>query len=875
MYKVETHNNSKEYFKSINIEKNSLYITSTTSLSNMIKEVSDVSLKDSWKILDIENFINSIYKNWVYILNQIKLKSLVREILLELKSNCNNNLLLNELIYIEENIEIFISDIKVLAQTNIRKLNYNKPSINKKAVQLIYNKLVSSEIYEEISKEILNPLIIKNSFKNIQGFNGEDITKVYFYNMNNLDLNRWLTIEMLKQSGLEVVFRIPYFHGLNVINKSWNMVYGDKNIFDWQSTNNNEQNIRVNSKFINYLEGIDKRVDNDEQIITKTYREISDLKGIVKNDKVITFYKDSLALGSNRRVDTNNDILEEIEHCFETSIGKFLMNLYKCKVEGKNVYLEFNTYRELITSGWIEYKDCNGIRLREYLMDNDVYFERIKTIDDIIERINNIKNMEEVNYIFEEQVKLRVKKDGQKKFLSNPFRAFAYNNLEKYNITANYMIQLTSKLKNFIIREIGKDNSLISIPEHFKELKILFTNTYIKKSYNTGSKVEKDTIKRIMGVLNSSNKFPKKMHKDDIIDLFRILLKFKNKESLKEEPDYSLDQLEGFMYRDKLSYKNGKKIIYISDLSYKAYEKYIDSKYIKGKILKDDDYEDIFDSSLAGKHREIVVRGWKLRNQSINSTEAYMKFIFGNLFINFQGIKELSWISELRKDDSKSIIFKQIESIYENNEYSYQGLELDDMVLEENIRLNKAPIYDKNELKKDYRKYSEVSYRDLDFCIQKFLYSSVLNQYPMYYSDFHHKLVFTGIVSMLKNSMNNSYFNIERFIFPLFSQWPYVVKQNILTCEYGRKDIRNYKYFDGINYPKNIDAIYLLKSKYVIGERWKIKNRYNKGNFKAEEYYSNFINEYLNEDSGNIGEHCIMCPYIYLCRKGKFAIDDR
>ena len=80
----------------------------------------------------------------------------------------------------------------------------------------------------------------------------------------------------------------------------------------------------------------------------------------------------------------------------------------------------------------------------------------------------------------------------------------------------------------------------------------------------------------------------------------------------------------------------------------------------------------------------------------------------------------------------------------------------------------------------------------------------------MYYSDFHNKLVFSNIVSILKNSIDDSYSNMSKFLFPLFPQWKQVVKQNILTCEYGRKSIMsNYKYFDGINYPKNMDTMYL------------------------------------------------------------------
>ena len=116
--------------------------------------------------------------------------------------------------------------------------------------------------------------------------------------------------------------------------------------------------------------------------------------------------------------------------------------------------MDFNLYRELITSGWIEYKEWNGVRLSEYLLKNEDYFNGVKTIDEIIERINSLKDLEEINEIFEEQVKLRIKKDKQKRFLSNPFRAFGYNNPEEYNITFNYMLMVTTKLKKFMIKQL-------------------------------------------------------------------------------------------------------------------------------------------------------------------------------------------------------------------------------------------------------------------------------------------------------------------------------------------------------------------------------------------------------------------------------------
>lgn len=877
MYKIETHDNSRDYFKSLNIEKDSIYITPTTSFSNMLKELSNVSKEDKWRVIDIEKLTKALYGNWIDILNQISIRSKVREIILELMEEISEEDVLDELKYLEDNIVILMSDINFLVQTNLSDFNYSKSSITKKTIQLIYNRLIKTQVYKDISNEILNPIMAMNFYKKLEGYSGGTPYRIYFYNINNVDLNRWLITELLKQAGFEVIFRIPYFHGLSVTNKSWDMVYGNKQIFDWSKVTKNSSTNYRDSKFINFLEGHSNVIERDEKVITKTYAEVSDFRRAFNDNKVITFYKDSLGSCKNNINIDNEDALNTIDHCFQTTIGRFLMNLYSCNVEENIVHMDFNLYRELITSGWIEYKGWNGIRLGEYLSKNDGYFNGVSTIDEIIDRINALKDLEDVNEIFEDQVKIRVKKDGQKKFLSNPFRAFGYNNLEDYNITVNYMLQLTIRLKNFILKAFENNNGLIDISTHFEMLRLAFRNTYIIETHRSGSKIEVEVTTRVFGVLNNLDRFPKKMHKDDIVDLFSILLKLKKPEgdNNREEADFSIDQLEGIIHRNRMVNKSGEEIIYISDLSYKAYEKYTNNKYVVGKILNDEDFEDIFETSLVGKHKEMVVNALNFRKISIKSTEAYLKFIFANLFINFNGVKELSWISGLRNDDSKSIIFKQIETIYENNEEVNQYLDVDDIVKDEEIKNRNIVSYDNKELKKSYEKYSDVAYRDLDFCTQKFLYSSVLNPYPIYYSDFHNKLVFSGVISVLKNSMDDSYLNISKFVFPLFPQWKDVVKSNILTCEYGRKNMRDYKYFDNINYPKNIDSVYLLKSKYVVGERWKIKNRYKKGNFNGEEFYSEFLKDYLKEDKHNSGTHCMMCPHVYLCRKGDFTIDSK
>lgn len=891
MYKVETHNNSKNYFKNLEIEKGAIYITANTSLSNMIKETSKFTEEDQWRVLDIENFIKIIYPVWNNTISKIKLKAQVRLALLEVKSALKDQTEIKEMKFLEENISLLFSDFVFLFEAGVKKLNFKSMDVKLKLLQEIFNKFTDSEAFKSFSNEVLNSecfFEIGNKIKNVYIENlikyGEDknkiaikkleenqanVNRIYFFNVNYLDLKRYMVIEMLKVCGYEIIFRIPYFKNLNVVNKSWNMLYKNLSFFNLEINKDYSNSVRDNMKYLEFIEGNKQIEFSNEKVKVKNYREVYDFKKDIGNNIVITFYKDSLESCMKRsEINLKN-------HCYQSSLGRFIFNLYNCKLEENTVKIDFNTFREMITSGWVQYKDWNGNRLSSFLVDNEEYFSGVKTIDEIINRIEKIKDIEEVSGIFEEQAKNRVKNNKTKAFLSNPFRAFGYVNLEKYNITANYMLEVSLRLKRFILKTLESENEVIDVNAHLENMSILFRNSYIVNLYKEGTELEKRIIKKVFGILKNPSLFENKLHKDELSELFNVYLFLDEKDEKNDiqEEDFSLDQLEGIILRDKLFVSNKRKRLYLSDLSYKAYERYTEKYILSGKILSMDELKFIFQENLTGRNKDAVLEGIYLQEKSKLSIEAYVKFALANLFINFDGELEFSWIEGLRKDDSKSIILKQLETIYGHVEKVKQTLDFEDLIKEEDIDEIFSYNYDKNFIKNQLKILPEVAFRDLDFCGEKFLYSSILEEYPVYYSEFHHRLVFSALISMLKNSIEDGYLNIYKYILPLFPQWEDVVKKNILDYEYSRKNFKEYKYFDGVNYPKNTDALYLLKSKYVVTENSKIRNRYNKGEFNSKRYYDEFVSDYLEEESLNSGLHCMMCPHCYICRKGDFVID--
>lgn len=889
MYRVETHNNSREYYENLVVEDDSVYITANISLANMIKNISKVD-KDTWRVVNIENFINCLYPNWTNTINEVKLKSELRKAIYKVKVNITSKNEMEELKFLEDNISILYSDFRYLVEAGLKELNYEVNDIKLKLIKNIFNTFTKTEFFKEISDEILNINEIKNfpqkiiekhlsniskideskakDIKKIIDSKNNNIKKVYFFNISNLDLRRYLIAEILRCTGFEVIFVIPYFKQLQIVNKCWDMVYGDKNLFN---ININEEYCnpkKENLKYINFLEGREIVDFIEEKISSKNYREVYDFKKKIRGKNVITLYKDSLKSIMER------DALNLKEHCYQSSIGRFLFNLYNCKVVENEIKMDFDTYREMVTSGWIEYKGWNGLKLQAYLVDNAEYFSGVTTLNEIITRIEKLKEVKEISDVFYEQSKDRIKKNPTKQFLSNPFKAFGYVDIEKYKITVNNMLEVTLKLKRFLLKAFESENGLINIEEHFNLLIPLYRNKYIADLYNNGSEDYKKITRKIYAVLNNPKDFGVEVHRDELRDLFNVNLCLDREVVEEQEEDFSVDQLEGLIYRDKLLRKNNG-TLYLGDMSYKAYEKYTEKLKEFNKILSIKDFKYIFENNLKGRSRDIVLQGIKLQENSRNAGESYFKFALANLIINYDGNIEFSWIEEFRKDDSKAIFFKQIEALYGKAEDELQFLDSSNFIKEEDMNFDFINDYDKKNIMDNVNSIPEVAFRDLDFCGDKFLYSSILEGNPSYYSDFHHRLVFSALVSIFKNNIEDGYLNMLKFVLPLFPQWKDVVKKNILDCEFSRKGLREYRYFEGINYPKSIDVLYLLKSKYIVTENNKIRNRYNKGEFDGNRYYKEFIEEYLDEEQNNKGLHCRMCPHNYLCKKGEFVIDSK
>ena len=82
-------------------------------------------------------------------------------------------------------------------------LEYNNYSPMKYLLKKIYTEVLLTEEFKSISSEIFNIDEIKNFFKNIEGYDGGKINKIYFYNINIEKLINELAKNMGK-SGVSI-----------------------------------------------------------------------------------------------------------------------------------------------------------------------------------------------------------------------------------------------------------------------------------------------------------------------------------------------------------------------------------------------------------------------------------------------------------------------------------------------------------------------------------------------------------------------------------------------------------------------------------------------------------------------------------------------
>lgn len=850
MFKIEIHDNSYEYFSNIDLSENALHITANLSLERLIKE-SNKDTKSHKKVLSIEHLLKDIYPKLNDSLNRTKLKIELRNILVF--NNVDSTFLQ------EDNFNILFSDFLFLIESGIRFIpEVEKFTEKQENLKVIFNKFVESDSAKEIIKEISSSSNLK--FKYSSKCN-KKIEKIYFYNFNNLYLSRMVFFNRLKYLGYELIFRIPFMNIKN-IDQPWVNLYS-KEYFRWNIDGYKKYTSSTNNEFINYLDG--KTVEHtDTNLEFKKFlgsyefkRELQKYKG----EKISYYGLDNILL--NQVFDI--DISEE----YYTPIIRFLSKMYDCIYENNDIYLNYNLMIDLLTSGWIEIKEgnrnINGVYYLDFFKKLESYFYDIESIGAFLERLEYLKNLKLASDTMENQVKDKIGKNKVKLFLSNPFRCLSTVNIDDFEITILQLKSLVERLMYILKTTIKREDGFIDYNKNCKFLKTILERNFYINSLKEDDRY-KDIKSKINKVLNYKINF-EFIHKEEVKELIFILSKNEDK----TDKILSLDVMDGNWQR-RIALESKFKEVHITDLSFKAYKKYLDRKQISSKYVNYDFIEGIL-STNDYKKKEELKECLEISEISSNNIERFLTFDIANLISSYKGKIVLSYIENLRDGDSESILLRLLKNLYKKDNQKEDILldYLDDV----DIKFDKTTELTEvstNEMINKYRHISPIGFRDLDFCYYKFINSSLINSNIVYNSDFHQRLVFIQLICLLRGDIPNSENNIKKFIFPLFPQWNYTTKENMLLTSYYNLPLQEYHLYENINYPKNMARLEVLMSKY--SEKYRIKNRYNENKLNTEKEFKEFLKIYIQDDKlENPGKNCSMCPYILICKEGEYPIE--
>ncbi|CEI72577.1 hypothetical protein [Romboutsia hominis] len=847
MFRVEIHDNSYEYFSKIDLEENAFHITSNLSLEKLIKE-NNKNPSYVWKVKNITHLLENIYPNLHDLLNNNRLKIDLRDILI--KNEVHESLMK------EENIKILFSDYIFLIQSGIRQIpTIENISKEQEVIINIFNQFVQKGSVQEIIKELSSAANLKNKYTEVIN---ENIKTIYLYNFNNLYLSRMVFFTRLKYLGYEVVFRIPQLNIEN-IDEPWKKLYSKK-YFMWDESKYIKYNPLEKSTYTDYIQGLEVKDDNKD-IVFKEFLGSFEFKNELKHnkDKSISYY----ALDTNL-INQVFDIDEEKEQ--HMPLIKFMTNIYTPKFKDSDIYLNYSLLTELLTSGWIEIKEgnriINGIDHLDFIKNLESYFEGLEDIESILNRIEDLRNLKLASDTMENKVKQKIIKNKVKRYLSNPFRCISYVNVENYDITIVQFKSLIERLR-YILRNILKRED--EFVEYNKNT--IFLKSILEKNIFINELREDEEYKPIIDKIYKALEYKHDIdiiYKEDVKELTRILLsKNSEEETHKVLP---IDTIDGDWQRKVYDE------IHITDLSFKSYQKYLESRKTIGKYINHKFINKILNTNMY-KDKEELKKCLEIAKLSVNNTEQFFSFDISNLIVNYKGKIVLSYIQNLRDGDSESILLRVLKNLYQREHNIENTLldYLDNIEIEEN---KKEPLIITNDILNKHRVISPVGYRDLDFCYTKFIYSNILESNVIYESDFHHKLLFSTIISLLKRDIPNYEDNIKRFLFPLFPQWNETTKENMVMTNLKNLQLKEYYLYENINFPKNIDRLQILMSKYIVTEKYKVKNRYEENKLDTEKLFKEFSTNYLNNNElYNPGRHCTMCPHILICDKGEYPVE--
>ncbi|MCM3491167.1 hypothetical protein M3689_17850 [Alkalihalophilus marmarensis] len=839
MFQIEAYEDMSLLFEG-ELEKDALHLAGDGAQAQYLKEEKKVYVSTN------EQLMSYLFSTWQHTFMDLKLKSEIKQRIIQ-HTEENSNLRKQ---FLSQSKELMIA-LRFLADLDGVKLYEQEHDEEEtRLFRLIMNDLLDLAEVQDYTETRLNLSIMDV----LGAFSVRDQTSVngiiYVYMQDFIDLSRMKFYYLLTKLGFKLTFRIPFNSMYPNLHSGWKEVYQAVSPTGFASrTMVKGINATKGKAFAQKIEGIKPDKSVESGISLTYYDHPNELKRELITHPLQKKQREMVAADAEGL----SELILDQEELFllSTKVGRFLKYLLKCKHIANDIELSYSTFCELITSGWLGEQ---GVAAYSLLIDLESYIGRVSTLSEIEDRLFQLIELQELSSDFEKEARDAIGRSRVKRYLSNPFRVLPLVHRHRYECTPKQLVDLHSKLKKMLNDLLLPENEFIKVNDYIARLQAIYSESNMKINDEVKARFEERCLHPIE---QEDWKFPM----EEIILL--LAARFAPDKNKRNNEDYDDDATAKRI--QSIGNAGSKSMIsshlHITQLSAQKFPRvplhlpvYLDYTWLKQSIKHSQT-----DSQATENIHSLLVDFHSRR-----SARAFDVYALYSALAFRLGEVTFSWIDQTAEHDSPSVYYQFLEECY--GEAVQPNVENDiELDWPEEIELEKKSP---SQLLDDV---PALYWLDVDYCGRKFFYNAILSNQPVYESDFHQQLVF-GIIGSLLSQQGEGRNQVEEVLFPLFPQWTSTQKANLIDTEFNYPLRNNHATYENIQYPKALEKLQNLR-----------------GQSRRKAYKKSFRNETLNTTSAtktwlkkvnaydvaaDSGDHCKMCPHIYRCSEGRFAVQD-
>ncbi|WP_163971082.1 hypothetical protein [Oceanobacillus halotolerans] len=790
------------------------------------------------KALSMDEVIDQLFRGYRTGLTEIYFQSEIRK-LIQTGNYQHETYLLNR-------IPSIMNTVYAMADLGRKAIQFQGQSERQSEIIALVNALLKDDIIEHFHYQ--KQTLTRNEIAKLL-CGDSTIHKIAFYQIEYLNFGRMNLVHWLQAKGFEVEFCIPYNASFPQVYQFWKSVYQVVTRQDIDEIAHSKEMPSFGHRFAAFNENILMDHADRKDVMVMEFESPRDFADFYQttNDKITAVHPD----------DINRIVSNVIAEPFENGYGKFIYYLQFCQKQDDTIFVSYDHLMELITSEWVSTRAVSGKDALALLKDLEEYMSGVESIQDVKTRLQQLSDLDIVSKTFDQENMQDAGKSRMKRYLLNPFRAFAFLQQGRYQVTINQLIELveqTEKLCQYLVMNEGETMPVNDYLQRWNSIMDRYEDSWEKDVYTFWKKV-------FTPQHPAEWVFP-------IQELLSVIyLTVSNYMDNTNTTIYSMPTLQASIMEEEEA-----KTLHITNLTLmnfpESYHATI-TDFFSHQELKQLITESLGSSWSTNRLLHALWVDYTV-GEYFDKLGTYQMY---HVISSYQGPIRFSWIKHLQADDFRNIYLDIIADLYQQGEIiSYQ--------VEESVEQEKEGTIPSSELTQASAvqelkgKIPALFWLDHDFCAKKFFLTTLIEQQPVYEDVFHQQFLFSKIGKLFSISADERA-EFRSLIYPLFPHWTYSKKENLIDTEYPAQ-LRIYKEFENVTYPKEMNRIQLLRSVYQENRRTKARNRYRKNTaFKDADVLKQFqenVSRYkVKAEPGN---HCKMCPHLQNCSEGMYAIDN-